>query len=67
VAKNGGGKVNINFDPGPHGPKMTPPDPVQLASTLGDYFSPATAEAVEAAPTQLRAPLILGSPEFMKR
>jgi uncharacterized protein (DUF1800 family) len=67
VTKNGGGKVNINFDPGPHGPKMTPPDPAQLASTLGDYFSPATAEAVEASPPNLRAPLILGSPEFMKR
>jgi hypothetical protein len=59
--------VNINFDPGPHGPKMTPPDPAQLAATLGNYFTPATANAVEAAPTNLRAPLILGSPEFMKR
>jgi uncharacterized protein (DUF1800 family) len=67
VSRKGGGKVNINFDPGPHGPKMTPPDPVQLAATLGDYFSPATANAVEASPTNLRAPLILGSPEFMKR
>jgi uncharacterized protein (DUF1800 family) len=62
-----GGKVNINFDPGPHGPKMTPPDPAQLAATLGDHFTPATSNAVEAAPTNLRAPLILGSPEFMKR
>jgi uncharacterized protein (DUF1800 family) len=67
VPRNGSGKVNINFETGPHGPKMTPPDPVQLAATLGDYFSPATANAVEASPTQLRAPLILGSPEFMKR
>ena len=67
VARKGGGKVNIKFDPGPHGPKMTPPDPVQLAATLGDYFSPATASAVEASPPQLRAPLILGSPEFMRR
>jgi uncharacterized protein (DUF1800 family) len=67
VPRKGGGKVNIKFDPGPHGPKMTPPDPVQLAATLGDYFSPATANAVEASPTNLRAPLILGSPEFMKR
>jgi hypothetical protein len=67
VSRKGGGKVNIKFDPGPHGPKMTPPDPVQLAATLGDYFSPATANAVEASPTNLRAPLILGSPEFMKR
>ncbi len=67
VLKNGVGKVNIKFDPGPRGPKMTPPDPAQLAATLGDYFSTATANAVEASPTQLRAPLILGSPEFMKR
>ncbi len=67
VPRNGGGKVNIKFDTGPHGPKMTPPDPAQLAATLGDYFSPSTASAVEASPTQLRAPLILGSPEFMKR
>jgi uncharacterized protein (DUF1800 family) len=63
----GAGKVNINFDPGKHGPKMTPPDPAQLAATLGEYFSPATANAVEASPSNLRAPLILGSPEFMKR
>src|SRR5271154_182447 len=67
VMRNGGGKVNINFDPGKHGPKMTPPDPAQLAATLGEYFSPPTANAVEASPTNLRAPLILGSPEFMKR
>jgi len=67
VPRKGGGKVNINFDPGPRGPRMTPPDPAQLAATLGDYFTPATANAVEAAPTNLRAPLILGSPEFMKR
>jgi uncharacterized protein (DUF1800 family) len=67
AVRRNAGKVNINFDPGPHGPKMTPPDPVQLAATLGDYFTPATASAVEASPTNLRAPLILGSPEFMKR
>ena len=70
VPRNGGGKVNVKFDADParpHGPKMTPPDPAQLAATLGDYFSPSTANAVEASPTQLRAPLILGSPEFMKR
>jgi uncharacterized protein (DUF1800 family) len=67
VPRNGGGKVNIKFEPAPHGPKMTPPDPAQLAATLGDYFSPSTANAVEASPTNLRAPLILGSPEFMKR
>jgi uncharacterized protein (DUF1800 family) len=46
---------------------MEPPDPARLAMTLNDQFSPRTAEAVESAPAQLRAPLILGSPEFMMR
>jgi len=67
VPRNGGGKVNIKFDPDARGPRMTPPDPAQLAAALGNYFSPSTASAVEASPAQLRAPLILGSPEFMKR
>ena len=56
----------INFDGKPKF-KMDPPDPAELAMTLGDQFSPRTAEAVESAPAQLRAPLILGSPEFMLR
>ena len=68
VSRKGNAHVNIKFDHDPsHAPKMTPPDPAQLAATLGSYFSPTTANAVEASPTQLRAPLILGSPEFMKR
>ena len=44
-----------------------PPDPAALAMTLGDLFTPNTAAAVEQAPPPLRAPLILGSPEFMTR
>jgi len=47
--------------------KPAPPDPVALAMTLGDRFSPRTQAAVESAPTGLRAPLLLGSPEFMMR
>jgi uncharacterized protein (DUF1800 family) len=43
------------------------PDPVTLALTVGDLLSPHTREAVQAAPPRLRAPLILGSPEFMMR
>jgi uncharacterized protein (DUF1800 family) len=46
---------------------MAPPEPAKLASTLGGVFSARTAEAIEAAPPQLRSPLILGSPEFMMR
>ena len=67
VPRKSGGRVNIKFDADPKGPKMTPPDPALLATTLGGYFSPTTAAAVEASPENLRAPLILGSPEFMKR
>ena len=43
------------------------PQPAQLALTLGDLFSSRTAEVIESAPPDLRAPLILGSPEFMMR
>jgi uncharacterized protein (DUF1800 family) len=43
------------------------PDPVELAETVGDLLSPHTRDAVAAAPPRLRAPLILGSPEFMMR
>jgi len=43
------------------------PEPMQLALTVGDLFSPRTAEVIENAPPALRAPLILGSPEFMMR
>ena len=49
------------------GGAMAPPDPAKLAVTLGGVFSRRTAEAIEAAPPQLRSPLILGSPEFMMR
>jgi hypothetical protein len=47
--------------------KMEPPDPNALAATFGGSLAPSTASAVEAAPPQLHASLILGSPEFMKR
>ena len=47
--------------------RIAPPDPIQLALSLGDLFTSRTAQAVEIAPPPLRAPLILGSPEFMMR
>jgi len=43
------------------------PDPATLAVTVGDLLSPRTLDAIQAAPPRLRAPLILGSPEFMMR
>jgi uncharacterized protein (DUF1800 family) len=45
----------------------TPLDAKALARTLGDRFSPDTRAAIAAAPERLRAALILGSPEFMRR
>ena len=49
------------------GAEATPPDPMTLATTLGNRFSTRTAAAVEAAPERLRASLILSSPDFMMR
>jgi hypothetical protein len=46
---------------------LDPPAPEMLAATLGNQFSSRTEAAIESAPIQLRAPLILGSPEFMMR
>jgi uncharacterized protein (DUF1800 family) len=65
----------VDPENGAPGPKIaafatdsTPaPEPAQLALTLGDLFSTRTAAVIEGAPPDLRAPLILGSPEFMMR
>jgi uncharacterized protein (DUF1800 family) len=43
------------------------PDPATLAATVSDLLLLHTRQAVEHAPPVLRAPLILGSPEFMMR
>jgi uncharacterized protein (DUF1800 family) len=42
-------------------------DPVKLAATLGNNFSTQTQQAISASNPDLRAALILGSPEFMKK
>jgi uncharacterized protein (DUF1800 family) len=42
-------------------------DPVKLASTLGNNFSTRTQQAIAASNLDIRAALILGSPEFMKK
>jgi uncharacterized protein (DUF1800 family) len=42
-------------------------DPSQLVNTLGDNFSANTKSAIASSPANLRAALILGSPEFMHR
>ena len=48
-------------------PKPQPPDPFVVQAALGNVFSLDTAEALAAARPQLRAGLMLGSPEFMRR
>lgn len=48
-------------------PKPQPPDPFAIQAALGNAFSLDTAEALAAARPQLRAGLMLGSPEFMRR
>ncbi len=42
-------------------------DATQLSLTLGNGFSDKTKQAIATSPPQLRAALILGSPEFMRR
>jgi hypothetical protein len=47
---------------------MRPADPAALAQTLSTgALGRNTAQAIESAAPQLRAALILGSPEFMMR
>jgi len=57
--------TNVRLDGA--GRKMTLPDATMLVATLGEDFSSRTREAIEVAPPQLRAAMVLGSPEFMMR
>ncbi len=45
----------------------SPVDPDQLSNTLGNSFSTKTQQTIASSPPNLRAALILGSPEFMRR
>jgi uncharacterized protein (DUF1800 family) len=42
-------------------------DPVKLATTLGNNFSSRTHQAIASSNPEIRAALILGSPEFMRK
>lgn len=55
----GAGRLPLNSDP-PH-----PLDPGQLLDTLGPDLSPQSRTIIRDAPPDLRAALVLGSPEFM--
>ncbi|HEY6421326.1 MAG TPA: DUF1800 domain-containing protein [Candidatus Binataceae bacterium] len=70
VVNKRGAAAGVKFDADPDKPKahqMTPLDPGAVAATLGGRFSSSTANALEAAEPRLRAALMLGSPEFMRR
>jgi uncharacterized protein (DUF1800 family) len=47
--------------------QMVTIDPVKLATTLGNSFSVQTQQAIAQSNPEIRAALILGSPEFMKK
>lgn len=53
--------------PAPGNADAQPVDPQQLFRTLGPAITPAGAAHISAAPPNLQAGLILGSPDFMKR
>ncbi len=50
-----------------HSTQSNPVDALQLATTVGNSFSQQTETTLSTSPPQLRAALILGSPEFMRR
>ncbi|WP_068819511.1 DUF1800 domain-containing protein [Phormidesmis priestleyi] len=62
-----GTQVATPMNPSVTRPPITPVDPVQLSNTLGNLFSSQTQQAIATSPRNLRATLILGSPEFMRR
>lgn len=53
------GRGHVSEDPAP--------DATQLVKTLGNNLSPHTQQVIASSPEYLRAPLILGSPEMMRR
>jgi uncharacterized protein (DUF1800 family) len=63
----GGIQATPPMNPSTNRPPIAPVDPVQLSNTLGNLFSPQTQHAIATSPPNLRAALILGSPEFMRR
>ncbi len=65
--KKGTTNIKLETNPAKAGRRMTAPDAATLTNTVGNSFSAKTRDAIEAAPSQLRAAMLLGSPEFMMR
>jgi hypothetical protein len=53
--------------PPPAAPKPVPLDPARLQATLAGAISPRTLGIVQRNPDNLRAAMLLGSPDFMQR
>ncbi len=65
--KKGVSNIKLDTNPAKPGRKMEPADATQLTATLGNSFSTKSRAAIESAPPQLRAAMVLGSPESMMR
>ncbi len=65
--KKGVTNIKLDTNPAKPGRKMEPPDTTMLTATMGNSFSARTRDAIESAPPQLRAAMVLGSPESMMR
>ena len=65
--KKGVTNIKLDTNPAKPGRKMESADATRLTATLGNSFSTKTRDAIEAAPPQLRAAMVLGSPESMMR
>ena len=69
VSSLSNGKSPIGFPPPPPGPpgNAAPLDPQQLIKTLAPLLDQRSIDTITAAPANLQASMILGSPDFMKR
>ena len=67
VNRTGKAKMIVLADTDKPQRKMETPDAARVAMTLGGAFSSATSGAIEAAPANMHAAMMVGSPEFMMR
>jgi Protein of unknown function (DUF1800) len=62
--------ADLDFENGEAGRQFNPPEPVapgRLDQIFGSTFASTTRAVLESAPPNLRAALVLGSPDFMRR
>ncbi|SDC33665.1 Uncharacterized conserved protein, DUF1800 family [Massilia sp. PDC64] len=64
---SGSDVVPLPVPPPPGDPKPVPLDPARLQATLAGAITPRTLDIVQRNPDNLRAAMLLGSPDFMQR